>query len=706
MGEIARQILDDWSTGCVNSMEPDQIPATAFIRGRNVAMTSIGGGKAVVMKRKGMRLINATQVTGATALVGQHEYKRLSGGGFTASHLLVSDSGRLDKVATDGTLTTISATAFTSSSTQEHLPSFADAQNLCFIVNGTERKKYDGTSLTSFGIAAPATAPTLADSGVAGSHNGTYEARVTYGNSGAGSESSAGPTSSTVTVTNKKINWTAIPVSSDAQVDTRYLYLRNTSTQANFYLAATIADNTTTTAQTNLTDATLITIGPDADENDEPPAGVKYLAWHRSRMFAADDTQLYYSKTEFPEAFDAANYEPVDPDNSQKITGIVSAFDLLVIFKSNAMYALVGDDPDTWSIRQIDASFGCVAHRSIIFANGALFFWSEQGPAVWAGSGKPELLGQPFIAETISFENLSASAATVANICGAEDIQNQRIMWAVPELGQSHNTLILPFNYRLQRWESDGWDPIEVASMAVVEDTNGTPWVVLGGYAGQTFRWWDATNDGVASGTTSGTFVASAGTVTVVSDLTAAFDITGGGLTARKVTICDASGDPVDTVRPAITSNTATSFTMVSSVGNLVNGATYTYYIGGPAFDFETGWLTGADALFKKRFQFLYIQLRPTNSVSNLRINTYVNYNMNPSGATSQTFAFDASTGQWDVDLWDSALWDSALTTTERYRVGRTGISFLARLRHYVPDTEFTLQRIGMQYENLSERIG
>lgn len=712
MGQVSTQLLDSWHDGVVTSMEPDAIPPSAYSRGYNAALTSIGGGKAVVMKRLGLGTLNRIQLTGASAVVGIHEFKQFSGGGFTAHRLLVSDNGRLDVLNTDGTTSVVDATAFTASATQEHLPSFADANNCCFIVNGTDAVKYDGTDLTNFGIAAPLTAPTLADAGSAGLHDGTYEARVTYANSLTGAESSAGPTSGTVTLVTNQIAWTNVPVSPDAQVDTRYLYIRNTTTQSNFYYVGTIANNSGTTATTNVADGSLTEVGPDEFENGPAPDGALYLAWHHARMFAATTANLHYSQLPdldgipHPEAFDAEAFEPINPDDGQKITGIISVFDLVVVFKSDSMYALVGDDPDTWSIRLIDATVGCLAHRSIIIAEGKLYWWSEHGPMVWDGSGAPTAVGSPFISNTISPEVLATSPSVVNKICAADDIIAQRIIFAVPELSVTRNTRMLPFSYELSRWESDKWDPMDVASLGRFEDSNGLPYVTLGGYAGQVFQLGSAANDGVATGTLQGTFVAAGSSVTTVTDGTATFDTTGGGLIERKVTIVNSAGEAVDTARPRITSNNGTSFTMAAAVNNLTAAETYTYYIGGPAFDWYSPWLTQESAFMKKRYMFLYMQLRPTNTVSDMLVDTYVNYNLNPTTARTQTFTTDAGSGTWDVSLWDVGLWDSSLAEQQRFRIGRTGVALLVRMRHYAPDTEFDFLKLGIISEMLSERLG
>lgn len=684
------------------SVQADEVPENASPRGYNTALSSIGVGKAVMQKRRGMSTMNATAVTGSPDIIGQFEFRKLASGAFTNYHLLVSDTGRLDLLGTDGTLTAVSATAFTSGT---HFPSFATANNLAFVVNGQDRKKYDGSSLTNFGIAAPGTAPTLADSGSGGNPDGTYEARVTFYNNNTGTESSAGPTSSTVTVVTNQINITSIPTSADAQVTHRRVYIRNTATQANFYLAATIADNVTTSTTYNGLDSALITVGPDTAENDRPPSGIKYLAWHRSRMFAADDTALYYSKISKPENFDPDFTEPVNPNDGQKITGLHAAHDVVIVFKSQSMHALVGDAPDDWAIRLIDPDIGCVSHRSIVTIEGRTYFWSEQGPMMWDGEGKPVPIGLPLIASTISADNIAFGQ--LSQIAAVADLPRQRVMFAVPGVGQTRLTIILPFNYRLGVWESDKWDPMDVASFGVADDANGQPWVFLGNCAGQVFKWWNADNDGVAASTTmSGTFTASGTSVTTVTDAGATFDTTGAGLIERKVTILDSNGYQVGTTRPYISSNTATAFTMVSSVNGLTDGATYTYIIGGPAWEVDTVWEDNDMPFHKKRYEFLLVEALATSSTVTVSCDLAFNFDTSSGQTKGLTFTTTAPSAEWDSALWDSASYGTQAHVAVRKRVGRTGRVFRARFRNFYANQSVALLKVGMQAALQTPKLG
>jgi hypothetical protein len=705
MGEVLFDRIDSWAEGIVTSIEDDAIPAEASPRGWNSALFSVGGGHAAAAKRRGMSLMNATAISGTPEIHGQYEYKQLASGVFADRHLLVGNDGSLSILGIGGTITTISASAFTSG---DLVPDFATANNLCFIANGTDQKKVNGSDLQTFGIVAPTTAPTLSDAGTGDNHSGTYEGRVTFGNSVTGAESSAGTTSSTLTLTTNAINWFSIPTSSDTQVDQRKLYIRNTGTQANFYLAATISDNTTTTYQTDVADSSLITLGPNISESDVVPSGARYLESHVSRLFAATNTQLHYSGLGKPESFATDDYERVNPDDGQKITAIHAAHEVLIIWKTSAMYALVGDNPQSWEVRLIDPHVGCTSHRSVITVEGLTYWWSEQGPMVWDGAGTPKPIGTPLIAPTLAPDNINE--AKLDHIVAAADVVRQRVMFGVPNYGQARNTMILPFSYRLQRWESSKWDPMDVASFGVADDADGQPWVFLGNYAGQAFKWWDSDNDGVDSGTKTGTFTASGTSVTTVTDAGASFDTTGGGLVERKVTILDSNGSPVTTRRPYIASNTGTAFTLTYAVAGLTNGGTYTYVIGGPDFQWDTRWEVGDRPFWKKRYEYVYVHAKSTISA----VTVYLDLNLSASTTSAQTKALSFATttfgSAWDTALWDTGIWGGEVgiqdITPKRIRVGRTGWSWRGRFRNHQADQTVTLLRVAMRAELLTDKLG
>lgn len=114
----------------------------------------------------------------------------------------------------------------------------------------------DPTGDILFSFVAMPTAPSAADSGVAGNPNGTYYYGVSYLTSYGETEMSVD--SNVIAVVNKKISLTNIPVSSNPNVTARRIY-RTTAggTSILKYLVGTINDNVTTTYTDDVADGSL-----------------------------------------------------------------------------------------------------------------------------------------------------------------------------------------------------------------------------------------------------------------------------------------------------------------------------------------------------------------------------------------------------------------------------------------------------------------
>lgn len=687
----------------VTAKPPDELEQNESPRGRNSALYLVSGQKALVQKRKGASVFNDTPVSGSPAILGQLGFRKFAASGsYTLYHLLVGNNGRLDVMSSGGTPAAADGSNPAPFTSGDYYPDFAVASNLAFIVNSFgDAKKFDGTTVYNFGITRPTVGTmALADSAVAGVHNGTYEARVTYYNSTTGHESSiSDSTTATVTVASKKINWSNIPVSSDPQVSARRLYLRNTSTMANFYLAATVSDNTATTAQTNISDTSLVTLGPDTSENDPPPTNMKYLATHLSRLFGSDGVSLFYSKVGFPEAWDPDFTEAVNANDSDQITAIHAAHEVLVIFKRTQMYALFGDSPDSWTIRQISADTGCTSYRSVKTIEGITYWWSLKGPMAWDGVGLPRPLGLPVIGPTI--DSTAIAYSNLATIVAEVDQTNQRVMFALPTFGHTRNDFMLPFNYRLGVWESDRWNPFDVASMAAVEDENKIPWVMVGSHSGQLFKWWNATNDGIPN-TSNTTGTITSHTTTTLTDASATYPTTGGQLIDRFVYIVDPAQTNIQRLR--ITGNTATVLTIDSAIpiDGTVTG--FTYYLGTIDWCWDTPWMDGGQPFMKKRYEYLYTQAYSQAGGVIITVELYLDYDEFNAAKTTSLTTTNAG-GIWGTSTFDStAVWGYASTVQLRTRIGKTSKYWRARYRNLMPNNDVILTKIGMRSELLTDK--
>lgn len=125
-----------------------------------------------------------------------------------------------------------------------------------FLGNGTDPlKRYDGTNFYNWLIAAPTTAPTLADGGAGSMTAGTYKYVYTFYRSTDGWESAPSAQGTITQVASRQVSISALQTSTDPQVDKIRIY-RTTVGGATFRLLTTINNGTTTYADNN-TDSAL-----------------------------------------------------------------------------------------------------------------------------------------------------------------------------------------------------------------------------------------------------------------------------------------------------------------------------------------------------------------------------------------------------------------------------------------------------------------
>ena len=153
------ETLSNWASGVITSLQAHSLPPDASPRAWNTVLLGAEGGQAIFAKRKGLRVVNASPVTGSPAILAQIDFKRASGTTLTNYHLIVSDGGRLDKKNTDDTVSAADAVTAAPFTAGTYRPDWAIAKNRLFIANGQDKKWFDGTTVYGWGITAPV-APT------------------------------------------------------------------------------------------------------------------------------------------------------------------------------------------------------------------------------------------------------------------------------------------------------------------------------------------------------------------------------------------------------------------------------------------------------------------------------------------------------------------------------------------------------------------
>lgn len=258
-----------------------------------------------------------------------------------------------------------------------------------------------GGASISVGVAAPVTAPAVANGG-AGLLDTTnlapYRYYVTFVNA-TGGESNPSPISDGMTGTLFQTNLTSIPTGGTGIVSRRIYRQGGYLSRPTFI--HTIADNVTTTYADNIPDKNVGTVQMSFSR-DVPPTDAIALVAAKGRLILANRTTLFVSNLGDYNAFPlVVTYRRtdgfqfmLDGDLSSDIRNICSAASAIFIARRRDCWILQGQDTDSWSPQRV-AMIGCGAPRSLVSCEGAPVWVGNDG-MVWIYlGGKPQPLGLP-----------------------------------------------------------------------------------------------------------------------------------------------------------------------------------------------------------------------------------------------------------------------------------------------------------------------
>lgn len=240
---------------------------------------------------------------------------------------------------------------------------------LIFVSSGENPVTYDGVSARELGIAAP-TADLTSSTGSGSLVSGTkYYYYYTYANSTKGLESNGSPALELTGSTGYSLTPTA---STQEGVDTIYLYRSDGGGVA---LRIGSNSNTATAITDNGIDPSAIIIPTN---HDAPMSGAEFSATLRGYLFLAKDQTLAWSLALQPDYFPTSNSTEVPFEGGDRITGLVSLQDSLLVFGTRNIL-IVTNTQSGFSISRIDADVGCVSPHSIVEVDGSVVFLSHKG---------------------------------------------------------------------------------------------------------------------------------------------------------------------------------------------------------------------------------------------------------------------------------------------------------------------------------------
>jgi len=256
---------------------------------------------------------------------------------------------------------------------------YLEYQSKLYWTNSGLAQKYNGTTISNLGIAAPTVAPVVTV-GAAGVLTGTYQYVYTYYNVADGTESAPSPISLEVAPTAQQVT-ASVVASTDPQVSHIWIYRIGTSI---LDLTKVVElSNTTAVYADNIATASLP--GPilTSTTNNAPPSGLRYLVESGGIFFGALGAKLYYSRD-----IGDPNYWPATQtiNFDEDITGLAVSSMGLLVFTRFETYVITGYSTATFTKLLLDGTQGCINSRTIRQYKGAVFFVSTDGICVLQGS--------------------------------------------------------------------------------------------------------------------------------------------------------------------------------------------------------------------------------------------------------------------------------------------------------------------------------
>lgn len=345
---------------------------------------------------------------------------------------------------------------------------FVTYQDIAIMMNGTNNDmKWDGETTTTANTDGARTALNLtADLGAPFAELNTganldaaawYQYKVGYYDGTTYSYSTARSNAILTGAAVQDISLTDIPLGVTGTTH-RYIYRTlgnaskaNCEADTTFYKIATIADNTTRTANDAIDDATAAgdaaptwaTVA--AGTNATPPIGA-YGVIHQERLFksgnSTNKSDIYWSDEYNPDYFDAADYESIRPDDGDEVTFLNTVLGMLIIGKTNTIqkYYTDADSEADWYCSNPLSHVGCPSPYSVANTPKGVYYFGRFG--LWNFNGQYSTL----ISDAVTEQMNDIAESNVENVVGFYFNNKYYFSYCSRSSGESINNRVLIYD--------------------------------------------------------------------------------------------------------------------------------------------------------------------------------------------------------------------------------------------------------------------
>lgn len=352
-----------------------------------------------------------------------------------------------------------------------------------FALNGTDRKRIEGSNVYEWGIAAPTTAPTIAvgaGTGLTGDYNVKYTYVRKEGTTVVSESNPSSAAAAAVTLANQSLS-----VTCTAPSDTQVTHIRVYRTLAGGSTYYVDQDLTlpTVTVDTNTADASLGT--EVAINHDRPPLGTVVAGPnYNGTCFILKDNLLYYCLAKQPEYWPTTYYIEVSPPQFPCKTMVFFNGQPHVLTK-NKIYQIQGTGNNTFFPFEMESVTGAEGINCALAVKGiGIFHIGSDGVYLYTSAGDINFTAKRF--------RPIFRGTTVNGIPGAGDLSTAWIIQFKNQIyigyagsGDTYPTNCLVFNLDNKKTSYYTWG-VEISAVWVDQqndrllggDENGYVWVL------------------------------------------------------------------------------------------------------------------------------------------------------------------------------------------------------------------------------------
>lgn len=170
-------------------------------------------------------------------------------------------------------------------------------------------------------------------------------------------------------------------------------------------------------------------------------------------------------------ASDPAEFIDIDKNDGDKITGLATFQDNVIVFKERSIHQVSLDSSGTPSVALVTRSLGCVSHKSIENAENDVFFLSRRG--VYVLGNEPNFFTSIRTNELSSRINPQIKLISEANLNLVTAIYfDYKYYMGVPEGGTTTNNLLWTYDRRYLAWSRSKTSTFNAESFTILIDSN------------------------------------------------------------------------------------------------------------------------------------------------------------------------------------------------------------------------------------------